>query len=220
MAVAAAGLVDVPDGVELDAAVALLADGRTATALVRAANVVAGERALVEAAAGGVGSLLVQLARNAGAVVVGAAGGAEKLELAKQLGATVLVDYRDPGWAAEVEGKLGGVDVVFDGVGGAVGRAAFELLGQGGRMLSFGLASGEFTPVDDREAEARGVIVRRGVPVGPVEPAQLTRVAIKEAAAGRLHPVIGQRFPLVDAVEAHRAMESRRTIGKTLLVVS
>ena len=140
--VAAAGVIEVPDGLGLDVALALLADGRTAISLVRAPAPRVGERVLVEAAAGGVGSLLVQLSAAQGAEVVAAAGGERKLELARELGARVAVDYREPDWAERVREACGGVDVVFDGVGGEVAQTALELLAAGGRMVSFGLASG------------------------------------------------------------------------------
>jgi NADPH2:quinone reductase len=219
-AVQAGGLVEVPEGLALDEAVALLADGRTALALARAARIAPGERVLVLAAAGGVGSLLVQLAQAAGARVLAAAGGPEKLRLARELGAEVTADYRQPDWPVALRAAAGGADVVFDGVGGPIGRAAFELLGPGGRMLSYGLASGEFTEVSEDEARARRVTIARGVPVTPDESTALTRAALGLAAAGRLRAVIGQRFPLEAAAAAHRAIESRATIGKTLLEVS
>jgi NADPH2:quinone reductase len=219
-AVQAGGLVEVPEGLALDEAVALLADGRTALALARAARIAPGERVLVLAAAGGVGSLLVQLAQAAGARVLAAAGGPGKLRLARELGAEVTADYRQPDWPVALRAAAGDADVVFDGVGGPIGRAAFELLGPGGRMLSYGLASGEFTEVSEDEARARRVTIARGVPVTPDESTALTRAALGLAAAGRLRAVIGQRFPLEAAAAAHRAIESRATIGKTLLEVS
>ncbi|NUT93212.1 MAG: zinc-binding dehydrogenase, partial [Saccharothrix sp.] len=126
VAVDAAGVVVVPDGVPLDTAVALLADGRTALLNLRTVGDVAGRRVLVLAAAGGVGTLLVQLAKAAGATVVGAAGGPEKGEVVRGLGAVEVVDYTEPDWTTEP------VDVVFDGVGGPTARAAFELLRPGG----------------------------------------------------------------------------------------
>jgi NADPH:quinone reductase len=216
----AAGVIDVPDALDLDVALALLADGRTAVSLVRAAAPRAGERVLVEAAAGGVGSLLVQLATTRGADVVAAAGGERKLELARELGARVAVDYREPGWPERVREARGGVDLVFDGVGGAVARAAFELLAPGGRIVSFGLASGEWAPISEEDAAARGVeLVRPGRPT-PEEQRELTESALAEAVAGRLRPVIGQRFPLERAADAHAAIESRATVGKTLLEVA
>ncbi|MGH3758179.1 zinc-binding dehydrogenase [Actinophytocola sp.] len=214
-AVDADGVYPVPDGLALDTATALLADGRTATMLVRTAEPKPGERVLVEAAAGGVGTLLVQLAKAAGAHVVAAAGGARKLDLARALGADEAVDYRSPGWPD----RAGSVDVVFDGVGGEVGRAAFELLPRGGRMLRFGLASGSWTSVTEEEAAARGVTLVRSTPTQE-ELRDCTRSALAEAAAGRLRPVIGQRFGLEQAADAHAAIESRATVGKTLLEVA
>ena len=214
VAVDAAALFAVPDGLALDDAVALLADGRTATMMVDAAGPRPGERVLVEAAAGGVGTLLVQLAKASGAVVVAAAGGPHKTDVAMRLGADEAVDYRDPGWA----GKVDGVDVVFDGVGGDVAREAFTLLGSGGRMVSFGLASGEWAGIPDEDAAGRGVALVRPSAT-PDRLREFTSRALDEAAKGRLRPVIGQRFPLDGAADAHRAIESRSTIGKTLLEV-
>ncbi|GAA3572709.1 zinc-binding dehydrogenase [Amycolatopsis ultiminotia] len=209
----AARVFPVPDALSLDAAVALLADGRTATGLVHATAVAPGDRVLVEAAAGGVGSLLVQLAKAAGAEVVAAAGGPEKLARARDLGADLAVDYTDPVWPEEA----GEVDVVFDGVGGRVGTAAFSLLRPGGRMAIYGLSSGSWTDVSEEDAQARGVRLVRSIG----DPAALrgfTEAALEAAAAGQLIPVIGQRFPLERAADAHAAMESRGTIGKTLLI--
>jgi NADPH2:quinone reductase len=205
----------VPDGVDLMDAVALLADGRTALALVEAAAVRPGETVLVEAAAGGVGSLLVQLARNAGARVIGAAGGARKTAVAADLGADAVVDYSAADWASGV----GAADVVFDGVGGEIGRASFGLVSPGGRFISYGLSSGAFTVVDEAEAARREITVIRGVRVTPEQSRELSAKALAEAAAGRLRPLIGQTFPLERAADAHAAIESRQTIGKTLLIV-
>lgn len=219
VAVAADAVVPVPDGLPLDVAVALLADGRTATMLVRRARIRPGERVLVEAAAGGVGSLLVQLARQAGALVVAAAGGQRKLDLARELGAEVAVDYRKPDWTDRIREAVGGVDMAFDAVGGETGRAAFELLEQGGRMLTFGAASGTVTEIPEELAAERGVSVGWGLTATPQELRGFVRSALAEAAAGRLRPVIGQRFPLERAADAHAAIEARSTLGKTLLEV-
>ncbi|MEU7919744.1 zinc-binding dehydrogenase [Micromonospora zamorensis] len=210
--------IEVPAGLALDDAVALLADGRTATMLIEAVGVHPGDRVLVEAAAGGVGSLLVQLASRAGARVIGVAGGPRKVELLTGLGADLAVDYRLPDWADRVRAATGGVDVVLDGVGGAVARAAFELLDPGGRMVSFGLASGEWSPVSGEAATARQVtLIRPDVP--PARLRAYTEQALADAAAGRLRPLIGQRFPLDRAADAHAAIEARATVGKTLLDV-
>jgi NADPH2:quinone reductase len=216
VAVDAHGLFRVPDAVALDTAVALLADGRTATMMTRAAAIKPGERVLVEAAAGGVGSLITQLAKAAGARVVAAVGGARKAAVATELGADVAVDYTDDSWAERVRDAVGAVDVVFDGVGGAIARSAFELLDRGGRMVSFGLASGSWAEIGEDEATARGVMLVRPSAT-PSELREYTESALTEASAGRLRPVIGQRFPLDGAAAAHRAIQTRATVGKTLL---
>ncbi|RSM49608.1 NADPH:quinone reductase [Amycolatopsis balhimycina DSM 5908] len=212
VAVDAATVFEVPSALSLDAAVALLADGRTATGLVHAARVRPGDRVLVEAAAGGVGGLLVQLAKAAGATVIGAAGGPGKV--ARVLGSDAVVDYLAPDWTS----SAGEVDVVFDGVGGAIGTAASGLLRRGGRMAMYGLAGGAWADVSEEDAEARGISLVRSIG-GPEEMRAFTESALAEAAAGRLVPVIGQRFPLEKAADAHAAIESRATVGKTLLVV-
>jgi len=215
VAVDAGRLIEVPDGLSLRDAVALLADGRTALSLVRRAGLTPSETVLVEAAGGGVGTLLVQLARRAGARVVALAGSPGKLDLARDLGAEVAVDYRREGWP----GQVGKVDVVFDGVGGQVGLAAFGLLGAGGRFYPFGMASGSFAAVTSSLAQERGVTLLRGGPASAEESVALSRAALAEAAAGRLRPVIGQEYELARASAAHAAIEARATVGKTLLTV-
>lgn len=215
VAVAAAGVIELPDRLSIQDAVALLADGRTALSLFDAAQVQAGETVLVEAAGGGVGSLLVQLASNAGAIVVAAAAGARKLELARELGAARAVDYSLAGWT----GLAGCVDVVFDGVGGAIGRMAFDLVRPGGRFCGYGMASGSFSGIDDEIAADYGVSIIRGGRLSPERMRALSSRALREAAAGRLRPVVGQTFPLERASDAHAAIEARETVGKTLLVV-
>ena len=215
----ASRLIEVPDAVAMRDAVALLADGRTALALADRAGLHAGETVLVEAAAGGVGTLLVQIARNAGARVVALAGQPRKLALARDLGADLTVDYSREGWEKQVRAAAGEVDVVFNGVGGDIGLAAFGLLGAGGRFCPFGMASGSFAPVTAELAQARQVTVRAGAGASQEELAALVRTALAEAAAGRLRPVIGQEFPLAAAARAHTAIEARETVGKTLLTV-
>ena len=215
----ASRLIEVPDGLALRDAVALLADGRTALAVARQAALRAGETVLVEAAGGGVGTLLVQIARQAGARVVALASQPRKLALARDLGADLTVDYSHEGWEKQVRDAAGQVDVVFDGVGGDIGLAAFGLLGAGGRFCPFGMASGSFAAVPPQLAGDREVTVRAGAGGSPEELAALARTALAEAAAGRLRPVIGQEFELADAARAHAAIEARETVGKTLLTI-
>jgi NADPH2:quinone reductase len=219
-AVAAAGrLVEVPDGLALRDAVALLADGRTALALAGRARLGKGDTVLVEAAAGGVGTLLVQLARNAGARVVALASEDRKLQLARDLGADIAISYGDQDWPRQVRDAVGTVDVVFDGVGGDTARAAFGLLSPGGRFCAFGMASGSFAPVTPELAKQHQVSMVQGTGLSPDELTALVRTALAEAAAGRIRPVIGQELELARAADAHAAIEARATIGKTLLTV-
>jgi len=219
VAVDAAALHAVPAALALDDAAAVLADGRTAVLQREAAGVGTGDRVLVTAAAGGVGSLLVQLCRAAGGVVIGVVGGPEKVAVVRDLAADLVVDHRWEGWPDQVRDMVGGVDVVLDGVGGELARSAFGLLEPGGRLVSFGAASGAFAAIDDVEAVGHQVTVIRPGRPDPERVRLATDVALGEVAAGRLRPVIGQRFPLDQAARAHRGMESRTAIGKTLLVV-
>jgi NADPH2:quinone reductase len=221
--VPAEGLVPVPDGLGLLEAAALLHDGPTALGLVEGAGMRPGEWALVLAAGGGMGTLLVQLARAAGARVVGAARGEGKLGLVRELGAEVAVDYSEAGWPGRVREATGGAgpDVVFDGVGGRIGEEAFGITSRGGRFSAHGAASGNFADVDPQDAERRGVSVVgiERVQFAPADARRLAGQAMSEAAAGRLRPVVGQTFPLDRAADAHAAMEARGVVGKTLLLV-
>ncbi|MER7365778.1 zinc-binding dehydrogenase [Nonomuraea wenchangensis] len=213
--------VPVPAGLELKDAVALLADGRTALLLYRQAEIKPSERVLVEAAGGGVGSLLVQLAAAADAHVIGAARGAGKAELVTSLGAASYVDYSRPDWLDRVMEATGGVglDLVFDGVGGRIGTEAIGALRGGGRVSIYGTASGADAELDEGRLRARsiGVIGLTAAP-NPAQTRALIADALNLAADGKLRPVIGQTFPLESAAAAHRAIASRTTTGKTLLI--
>ena len=211
----AEALLDVPGGLDLRDAVAVLADGRTALLTLRGLGLAPGVRVLVLPAAGGVGTLLVQLASDAGAVVIGVARGARKIALVRSLGAAETADSGSADWAAGVEP----VDVVVDGVGGADGRAAFERLRRGGRYARLGMASGGWAGVSQDEAAERGVTLTGGPPPAPEELRRLAAEALAAVAAGRLRPVVGQTFPLERAADAHAAIEARETVGKTLLLV-
>lgn len=222
--VRAEDLVPIPDAVgELDAA-ALLADGRTALGLIQQARPEADEWVLVEAAGGGVGSLLVQLAHRAGARVIGAASTPEKRELARRSGAEVVVDYTTGTWADEVRHTTGGrgVTLVFDGVGGQIGRTALDLVADGGRFVAHGAAGGSMTsaPEDARRERGLTVLGMRGMAPDPEALRRLSQEAIALAEAGHLRATIGQTFPLEGAADAHALIEARAAVGKTLLLTS
>lgn len=208
----ASSLIPVPDGLGLRAAAALLQTGPAALSLLDAAAIKPGERVLITAAGGGLGSLLVQAA---GGRVTAAAGNAAKLAKARELGAETTIDYSEDGWAS----SLPELDVVFDGVGGRVGRAAFERMARGGRFFAYGVPSGGFAEIDPTE---RPDVTVRGIEQVQFTPEQIRELggrALAEATAGRLVPVIGRTFPLSRAADAHTAIESRDVIGKTLLLI-
>ncbi|MEU0480558.1 zinc-binding dehydrogenase [Streptosporangium sp. NPDC006013] len=216
--------VEVPEGLGAREAAAVLHDGVTALNLTRVAGIEKGEWVLVTAAAGGAGSLLVQLARDAGARVVAAARGERKLALARELGAEITVDYSQEGWEHRVREAAGGagVDLVFDGAGGELGRAAFEAAARGGRFVTYGTAGGGFADIAPRAAEDRQVRVTNLLASGPPDRAtvrELLAQALALAAEGRIRPAIGATYPLDRAVDAHIALAERDTVGKSLLLI-
>jgi NADPH:quinone reductase len=211
-----------PDGVDLDTGLALLADGRTAVGLARAARIRPGETVVVTAAGGGVGSLLVQLATRAGGRVVALAGSDVKLALARGLEAAAGVNYRHDDWAEELFSSTpAGVDVAFDGVGGSVSATIVGRLNRHARYLPHGGAGGAIGRVPEELARRLDITT---IPLSEIgrasgEMHELTEEALTLAARGTLRPTIGQRFALDEAAAAHAAIENRATTGKTLLRV-
>lgn len=218
---AAEAVHEIPTGLAPDAAVAAIGTGRTAVAILDIAAVRAGEVVLVTGAAGGLGTLFVQAARAAGATVVGVAGGHRKAARLRALGATVVADNHDPGWAGGVQEALGdrAPTLVLDGVGGALGREALALLGAGGRIVLFGGASGEPTQLTTADLAGRGLTATwaLGQRPSPERLRELERRALEAFASGRFVPLT-HGFPLADAAASHAAVEARATIGKTVLV--
>lgn len=221
--VGADGLVRIPEAVSFQQAAALVHDGVTGGALVDDLRVGRGDRVLVVGASGGLGIVLVQLARAAGAQVVALARDDRKLARVRALGADAVVDSDAADWTAQAWAALGGdgADVVFDNVGGDLGEAAFGLVAPGGRFSAHGTPGGRFAQIPPEEAARRGVTVRgiRDVQLPPAERRRLTEQAMSTAAAGGLRAVVGQTFPLAQAERAHAAIEDRSVFGSTLLVV-
>jgi NADPH2:quinone reductase len=219
--VAADALIAIPDELDARQVTALFPDAVTALKLMDDAGIRPGEWVLITASAGGMGTLLIQLAREAGARVIGAARGEEKLELTRELGAEVAVDYTDADWAGQVRAATAGrgVDLVFDGVGGQVGLDAFGATADGGRFSAHGAPSGGFAPIVPAAAEHRGVTLRgiAEVQLAPDEAKLLAVRVVAAAAEGRITPFLGPVFPLEKAADAHAAIEARTLIGKVLL---
>ncbi|MET0526647.1 MAG: zinc-binding dehydrogenase [Nocardioides sp.] len=215
-------LFDVPEHVGFPDAIAAVGTGRTALGILELEPPAKEDVVLVPSAAGGLGWLLAQAASAVGATVVAAAGSAERVAALAPLGADLVVDYSEPGWADRVRERTDGVTVVYDGVGGEVGRAALELLRPGGRQVMFGYSAGtptEFTSTD---------VVERGISAGwslgprmlalPGGIPGLAGRALERVAAGDWRPLV-TTYPLADAARAHEDLEQRRALGKVVLVV-
>ena len=209
----------VPGAMPCATAVAAIGTGRTAVGILDQAPIGADDVVIIPSAAGGLGSALVQAARNAGAFVVGLAGGPVKFDVVSKLGADAVVDYLQPDWESQLRAALGDriTTLVYDGVAGDVGRAAYALLGEGGRLVQFGWSSHDPATYDDPERPVQPVL-------GPTMMARpgglrsLEAEALAKAADGTVVPLVYSTFPLSQAAEAHRAMEARETFGKVILV--
>jgi NADPH2:quinone reductase len=207
---------------DFEAAVAMVGTGRTAMAILETAAPIDGEVAVVSAAAGGIGSILVQALGDAGATVVGLAGGEEKRAVVEGFGVAAALDYRRDGWPDLVRAALSSrpVTLGLDGVGGEIGRQVLELLGVGGRLVMYGMASGAPTPLTAEDLYARGITAAAAIGARLIaRPGGLRELEVRalRAAADRRITPLTERYPLADAAEAHRAMEARRSIGKVVL---
>jgi NADPH2:quinone reductase len=215
---------DLPEQLSAETAVAMVTTGATTLGLLDIAQAGPGDVALVTSAAGGVGALLVQALRRQNVIVVGVAGGPDKVRRARSLGADLAVDYRDRHWPDAVRADLGDgrlVNIVFDGVGGTAGRQAFDLLGPGGRFVLHGWASGTATRITTDDIIARAATVSWALGPQLLRRAgtmrQLQARAIRAAADGVLEPLV-TRYPLSGAGDAHADLENRRATGKVVLI--
>jgi NADPH2:quinone reductase len=216
----------IPDGLDARTAAAVLLKGMTAEYLVRRTHPVqAGEWVLIHAAAGGTGQLLVQWAKALGARVIATAGSAEKAQRARTLGADETILYRSQDVAAEVRRITGGVGVpvAYDSVGKDTFEGTLASLARRGLFVSFGNASGAPAPVEpQRLARAGSLYFTRPTLadyVTTTEELDASAGAVFERVlAGELRVEIGQTFPLSEVRAAHATLESRGTIGATLLL--
>ena len=220
-------LVPVPDGLDLETAAAAMLQGMTAHYLVTSTYAVGpGTVALVHAAAGGVGQLLVQMVTAKGGRVVATAGSAEKAAKARVLGAVTVIDYSGVAdLAAEVRKANGGngVDVVYDGVGKATFDASLASLRSRGMMVLFGAASGQVPPFDIQRLNTGGSLFLTRPSLGHYiatreELLERGTSVLADVASGALNVEIGGRYPLAEAARAYDALEGRRTTGKLLLI--
>ncbi|MDB5077148.1 MAG: NADPH:quinone oxidoreductase family protein [Chloroflexi bacterium] len=222
------GLIPLPDELDFVRAAALPVQGITAYQLVRdSAQLQPGESVLVHAAAGGVGTMAVQIAKLMGAgTVIGTAGSSAKLELARRLGADVVVNYREEDWVDQVRAATGneGVDVILEMVGGDIAEQSLNLVTEfTGRMVIFGAAGGEPARISSAKLMQRNIAVI-GYWLAPNlgrtdRIAQATNDLFKYLAAGQLEIIVGQTYPLAHVAEAHRALSDRSTTGKVVLTV-
>ncbi|WP_113702035.1 quinone oxidoreductase family protein [Nonomuraea lactucae] len=212
-------LVPVPEGVSAELAAATMLQGMTAHYLTHSTHPVReGENVLVHAAAGGMGQLLVQLAKLRGARVFGTVSSGEKAKLAREAGADEVLGYDD--FAKALSGRM---DVVYDGVGAATFDGGLEALRPRGLMALYGAASGPVPPLDPQRLNQSGslFLTRPSLPYYIADRAELLQRAsdlFGWIASGRLRVNVSHRYPLAEAARAHEDLASRRTTGKLLLI--
>ena len=218
-------LVKLPEHVDCEQAAAVMLQGMTAHYLAHDTFPLArGDTALVHAAAGGVGLLLVQVARQRGARVLATVGSARKVELARKAGADEVIRYDEKDFVAEVKSLTGGrgVQVVYDSVGQATFLKSLDCLAPRGMLVSFGQSSGKIAPFDPALLGGKGSLFLTRPTLWHYiadRPSLLARAGdlFDWIGSGRLLLYIAQVLPLERAAEAHRLLEGRQTAGKVLL---
>ncbi len=224
--VEANNIVPIPAGVSAKVAAAVMTQGITAHFLAHSVfRLEAGQTALVHAAAGGVGQLLVQIAKKRGARVIGTTGSAEKSQIARDLGADEVILYNETDFETETKRLTNGagVDVVYDSVGAATFEKGLNVLKPRGLMALFGQSSGPVEPLDPQVLNAKGSLFL-------TRPTYRHYIATRDEllwraqdlfgwlAAGELRVRVDKTFPLAEASAAHQYLEDRRTQGKVLLL--
>ena len=225
-AVPADKLVKIPEAIGFPEAAAAMLQGMTAHYLaVDTYPIRRGDTVLIHAAAGGVGQLLVQVAKRRGARVLATVSTEVKADLARKAGADEVILYTETNFREEVKRLTdgAGVNAVYDAVGQATFLESLECLARRGMLVSYGQASGKIDPIDPAVLGAKGSLYL-------TRPSLFHYVADRESlerraaevlgwiAAGELVLHIGETLPLTEAVEAHRRLEGRKTMGKVLLL--
>jgi NADPH2:quinone reductase len=226
-AVPARMLVRIPENIDFRTAAAAMLQGMTAHYLSHSTFPLKnGHIALIHAAAGGTGRLLVQIATMLGARAIGTAGTPAKAELAREAGASDTVLYDQVDWVAEVKRLTAsaGVDVVYDSVGQATFLKGLDCLKPRGMMVHFGVSSGQIEPFDTRGLTSRGSLFLARPTLNthisdPKELAWRSGDVFRWIAEGKLRLRIDREYPLAEAAQAHRDLEGRKTSGKVLLVL-
>jgi NADPH2:quinone reductase len=218
--------VPLPEGVSAEVAAAAILQGMTAHYLTHSTFALqAGQTALVHAAAGGAGQMLVQIAKRRGARVIGTAGSTEKAQIARDLGADEVILYNETDFEAETKRFTdgAGVDVVYDSVGLTTFEKGLNVLKPRGMMALFGQSSGPVAPLDPQVLNAKGSLFL-------TRPTLRHYIATREEllwraqdilgwiAAGELRVRVDKTFPLAEAAAAHQYLEDRKTQGKVLLL--
>ncbi|MBR9653577.1 quinone oxidoreductase family protein [Thalassovita aquimarina] len=223
----AAQVCPLPDGISFEEGAAMMLKGLTVQYLFRRTTPIAkGDTVLFHAAAGGVGLIACQWARSEGITLIGTAGTDEKCALAKENGATHVINYRTENFEEKVKEITGGagVDVVMDSIGKDTFEGSTNCLKPFGMMITFGNASGKVPPVDVGMLAAKGSIklTRPTLFTHIADHAtcqQMAQDLFEKVTSGAVKIHIDQRFPLDRVADAHRALEARQTTGATILEV-
>jgi NADPH2:quinone reductase len=226
VAVSEEHLVPVPLNITDEQSVAAMVQGLTAHYLVNDAHKLkAGETALVHAAAGGVGLLVVQLAHAIGARVIGTTSSDDKAQLAREAGADEVVVFTKSDFETDVKRLTGGkgVDVVYDGVGKDTFEKNLNVMRLRGMLVLYGMSSGPVPPVDPAKLSEKGSLYMARTTLAHFTASReelmaRTGALFEMIADGKLKVRIGKKYPLADAAQAHRDMEARKIAGKLLLI--
>lgn len=226
VAVPARFCVEVPAGIDDAVACGAMLQALTAQYLATDSYAIGkGDHVLIHAAAGGVGRLLVQLAKRRGAVVIATAGGPEKTALAKSAGADHVIDYRAVDFEPEVKAITGGagVEAVYDAVGKDTWERSLRSLRVRGSFVLYGASSGKVPPIDPATLQAAGSVFFSRPTFGHFarthgELSDRATEVFDAILDGSLQIRISNTYPLAGAAQAHRDLEARKTSGKSILV--
>lgn len=220
----AAWLAHVPDGVDDGTASTLSSAAPVALRVLRAGQLAAGETVLVHAAAGTIGHLAVQLAKIEGAgTVIATAGSSAKLDFARAHGADIAIDYTQDDWVDQVRAVApGGIDLALDSVGGEMLLQSIDLLAPFGRVVAYGVASGDLGTIPVQSLvglrSVGGFSLLAWRQAAPKQAgAEVTELA-GHFASGRLRASVHTRLPLTEAAAAHRILDAREQLGRVLLI--